>query len=299
VRPRAGIAALVAATGLAVAGQAHAATVSGEDDFFDGSIVVYRAAAGELNDVTATGDETTVTFEETGAPLVAGAGCTQVAPDRARCPHLGFVTVRLGDGDDRYALAPQSTVGAGVLGEAGADELAGVGGVSESLAGGPGDDRVSGGAGGDAPPLQPCTSPITGCSASGGDWLYGDEGDDVLVGGGSEDSLDGGPGDDDLRGGGAHDLLYGDGHAAASGGADVLDGGSGSDAIDAGPGSDELRTADLSADHADCGAGDDALSADLQDEAVDCEQVVRCGVGGAVDGVLPGAIDCVRGALES
>jgi hypothetical protein len=127
------------------------------------------------------------------------------------------------------------------------DRLRGI----ESLAGGRGDDRIA------------------GTSAPG--YLEGGPGDDRLFGRGGSDILFGDPigsaGNDTLSGGGARDVLWGEG------GRDRLLGGSGGDlliGLDT-PSNGEPPDADVAADIAECGTGEDSLRGGPRDTARECE----------------------------
>ena len=105
-------------------------------------------------------------------------------PNQLYCaaPPIGGFEVNAGSGDDSVTVARDVP-------------------VPVTLRGGPGGDRLVGGAAGDK--------------------LVGGPGDDTLVGWGGHDSLFGGPGADRILGGGGNDVLRGEA------GADVLIGGPG------------------------------------------------------------------------
>src|SRR4051812_5790079 len=75
--------------------------------------LVYKAAAGERNDVTITQDGTTFTITDPGAtlnPTSSGTGpalCSLASPGVVTCavPDGYRVKVKLGDGDDAVAFA--------------------------------------------------------------------------------------------------------------------------------------------------------------------------------------------------
>ena len=183
--------------------------------------IVYGTAAGDLIDVTYTGDNDGDMIDAEDA-LLPGAA-----------PNDDFVLA--GDGDD--------TVFAGlgddyVSGDDGNDEL--YGGVGDdTLLGGSGNDAAFGGAGDD----------FVG-GGQGRDELHGDDGNDLLNGGGSNDTLFGGAGDDTLLGGnGADELFGGDGD-------DLIAGGTGNDTISGGTGSNTLAGGDDRDAFVDVTAGD-------------------------------------------
>jgi Ca2+-binding RTX toxin-like protein len=77
--------------------------------------------------------------------------------------------------------------------------------VPVTLRGGPGEDRLYGGAAADKLVAGPGEDTLIG--RAGNDWLYGGPGDDRLYGGSGDDLLDGGPGEDEARGGSGHNRL--------------------------------------------------------------------------------------------
>ncbi len=117
---------------------------------------------------------------------VGGEICThpEDSPNQLLCaaPLIGGFEVNAGAGDDSVTVSREVP-------------------VPVTLRGGPGVDRLVGGAAGDK--------------------LVGGPGDDVLIGWGGHDSLFGGPGADRLVGGGGNDVLRGEA------GADTLIGGPG------------------------------------------------------------------------
>lgn len=74
--------------------------------------------------------------------------------------------------------------------------------VPATLRGGPGNDRLIGGAGADKLLGGPGNDVLIG--RAGADWLYGGPGDDRLLGGSGNDQLRGGAGLDTLLGGAGH-----------------------------------------------------------------------------------------------
>jgi Ca2+-binding RTX toxin-like protein len=172
---------ILIATVLALAaavGPAQASTVT-----TSGSKVVYRAAAGERNDVTLSATNRSVIVKDAGATVT---GCTAIDANSALCEGVfRRATVTLGGGADKLrvtGLAVSADAGSG------ADRLTG-GAEDDTLNGAAGNDVVDGGA--------------------GDDLLLGDAGNDTLRGGRGRDELDGDVGDDVLVGGPAKDLVFG------------------------------------------------------------------------------------------
>jgi hypothetical protein len=305
-----GRAALAAtAATLALAGGAQAATVGFVEHPDDGSLLLYAGAPGEENDVRVTThgedyESARVVFEERGAPLAPGTGCTELAPGRVECGYVGLPFVTLGDRDDRFVLAqhaPNTGLSFSVEGGAGDDELRGHDTAIDLLHGGADDDVVVGGR--DDEPVRLPEICIPACDERGPhDVLEGGDGEDTVRGGPLPDTVMGGPGDDVLHGGTGDDEIFGsrwDVETDAPGsGDDLLDGGAGVDRLYAGDGNDRLRTSDRAPDGADCGDGDDALSADARDTSAGCERVRVCGTGGRLGALVPGALDCVEGLRE-
>lgn len=216
---------------------AHAGTIESRTscDGVHGScttIVAYKAAPGEANDISVTAAGQGVEVRDAGAPITAGTHCAQRGDHEVACDSgpegFGFVSIDTGDGDDHVA----GTVHGDVLLGAGDDTLEGAG-VDGGVSGGPGDDMIlhgtraysrwEGDEGND-------TMSATGRSVQ----LYGGPGADDLEGGDGDDVLDGGPGADTVRGGPGNDVLAGDdrfefGAVLGAPAADQLDGGAGSD----------------------------------------------------------------------
>lgn len=230
----------------------------------------FQAAPGEVNHVTVTSAadppayQPRLTFTDTGAPLEAGAGCTQLDAHSATCTGYDLVAkVDAGDGDD-------TVEGPGTLiGGPGNDVLRG-GSVEQ---GGPGDDQLYASDSGSLLDGGPGRDQITG---GAGNDTFLDDGP-----AGEQDVVDGGAGSDtasyagrttavsvsllqplagedqlssieNLTGGSGPDQLTGDAGAnrlSGGPGDDVLSGGDGNDSLDGGPGADRL----------DGGAGADKL----------------------------------------
>lgn len=204
-------------------GAASAATVSLGSPPVDllHHAVRFHAARGEANGVAiaVTGTEATVT--ESGAPLVAGPGCSLVDAHTARCAvpaapepdSIDAVVAALGDRGDRIAVAFPAP---------GQPPRAGGPVRAEAVA------IVDGGSGDDA--LDASRAQIAMARTGAGPVLRGGPGRDTLTGGPGEDSLLGGPDADTLRGGAGRDRLWGDGPSRTGArDSDLLDGGAGTD----------------------------------------------------------------------
>lgn len=319
MRIRFAIAGLAALAALGFAAPADAATVSA-DSF---GAVMFRAAAGEANDVRAAQAGNDVTVRDNGAPLTPGTGCTAAGPNQVRCPGAHFIMADLGDANDSFDVA---------------------GDLRANVSGGPGDDRITTGGGNDV---------ITGSEgndvldAGGGNDIVGgggtgDPGSDTLNGGAGNDVLYPGPGTDDVRGGAGEDTVNysgetlpvtvtldgqandgsaGEGDRVAndvedivggrgndtlvgSAGPNVIDGGPGSDHIIGGDGADTLVDTSVGAgDVFDGGAGDDGITSRDVKFAEDFHQLiarrdqVACGAG--ADSVLGDFQDVVAADCES
>jgi Ca2+-binding RTX toxin-like protein len=163
---------------LAAATPAHAGTVT-----TSGDKVVYRAGAGERNDVTLSATSRSVIVKDAGASVT---GCTAIDANSALCEGVfRRASVTLGSGADKLRVTGLAvSVDAG----SGADRLTG-GAEDDTLNGAAGNDVIDAGA--------------------GDDLLLGDAGNDTLRGGRGRDELDGDVGDDVLVGGPAKDLLFG------------------------------------------------------------------------------------------
>jgi len=225
--------------GAAIASSAVSTAAAATVAVVDGT-VVFTASPGERNDVTAR----ELTISDAGAPLVAGAGCTQLDANTASCsepPFAGFpLTVFTGDRNDRAQLDSACCRQLTLRGGTGADALTVTSdsGAPADLDGGPGDDTLLtneqlGGApilrGGDGDDtLRVC------CISTLGGVLYGGPGNDRLdwTSAGRDEQfpllLDGGGGNDAYSFG---ILFFGSAMAAGSG-LDTLDQSSGFFSLD-------------------------------------------------------------------
>src|SRR5688572_5064453 len=108
----------------ALAAPAQAATVGLEPRTrpANSQAAVFRAAPGERNAVTVTAEQGGFLFRDAAAPVQPAAGCSAAAGGGVLCPQAA-VEVVLGDGDDTATIP------------------------SGRAEGGPGNDRLNGGAG--------------------------------------------------------------------------------------------------------------------------------------------------------
>jgi Ca2+-binding RTX toxin-like protein len=147
---------------------ASAATVTADVERRQGTTfgpVTFKAANGEVNDVTVTEPAGGLRFHDDRNRVRARGDCEQVNRKTAVCPLTeDNARVKLGNRNDRAQVEGLSTI----LGGSGGDRLRGSAGVS-SLDG-----------------------------QGGNDTLRGAKGDDDLTGGPGRDRVFGGPGDDDL-----------------------------------------------------------------------------------------------------
>ena len=206
---------------LALAPTAAASTVrattggSGPFGVAQGS-VFYSAGFAEANRVSIAlvpGTRGVVAVRDDGATIVPGERCTAVDAHEVRC--------------DAAADAVNANVEVRDLG----DEVTIAAPVYGLVAGGDGDDRLTGGcqllgeSGDDV---------LEGCNGFGsflGHAVSGGAGNDVVAGGDGADALSGGGGGDTLRGGPGNDDLNDGDQESATIDADVVDGGDGADTL--------------------------------------------------------------------
>ena len=231
------LAATLACAALAPAA-ANAGTIS-----YEGDTLVLRAAPGEANDVTLSGEEAgRLSISDGDGHAFPADRCTQVDVGYSiHCDIPTSVRVLLNDGNDRLVVNHTAPNGLQVtaMGEGGRDELKTIDGQTKITFDGGADNDI----------LR---------SEGGGDTLRGGTGDDQLEGNGGADVLQGGDG---------ADKLTGDACGQAAG--DVLDGGAGYDTLtdwgDCGPGSDRRPVAvsvNCQADDGRPGEGDDVRDLD-------------------------------------
>jgi Ca2+-binding RTX toxin-like protein len=269
----------------------------------DAALVWYTEAVGppinvldsgsETNSITLNGEEapTLSLFRDDTAPLRI---LPDTSTDRAHCTVLGlghraacwtertsvggvWFSADLGGGDDYVRVlgdAPSQLFGRegddvmvggdgpdNLYGDAGADEFYGGGGfdyayhwispdppavgVSISL-----DDVANDGVPGEGDNVH---SDIESVGATQyADTLIGNDSANWLDGGGGDDRIEGGPGDD---------------HLSGSAGSDSISAGAGDDTVDA------VYWAGVDPDVVDCGPGTDTVTAEPEDQLIDCENV--------------------------
>jgi Ca2+-binding RTX toxin-like protein len=291
----------VVAAGLALAhpGGAFAGTAG-----VSGSTLTYVAANGEANAVVLqVWDEGSPSqfwvLTDSGAPVTAAAGCTQLTDHSVDCGNPAAAHVDLGDLDDAFHLSKGLVVV--VTGGAGNDTLHG-GNLADVLDGGTGDDSldpgagtdtVAGGLGDDSIDASWCEGPPPCAAADHGDSFSGGDGVDsvsynhrplavtVTLDGIADDgqaseqdtvgadieNVTGGDGDDTIVGTDGPNVL--DGGSDYNGGHDSIDGRGGDDfliggmsfgdTLVGGAGNDHLLAAMSGGGTLDGGAGDDLL----------------------------------------
>lgn len=196
-------AAVLLATAL-VPATAGASTLTIED-----GTIVLRAAPGEQNrvGVASNDDDTLVEIRDVDQPAYTGFDCgpAEWDLDAIACPpQPGGIRIELGDGDDKLDFGA-SVPGVGPLvafGGDGVDDLSAFGNTTSArLDGGPGNDVLIGGIGGDTLLGGPGDDDLNG--RIGGDVVLGGEGDDKLLGDDfnapGADTIDGGPGYDRIE----------------------------------------------------------------------------------------------------
>jgi Ca2+-binding RTX toxin-like protein len=282
------LAATVAVAGGMTLGGANAYAADEGTAAVNGGSLDFQAASGDVaNNVTLTQPSAArLVLRDSGAAIVAGAGCVQIDEHRVRCAAAGVTGSRLElDGGDDVAL-----VLAGIAtredGGPGADRLTG-GPVDDDLRGEDGNDRLRGGEGTDALDGSAGVDHLDG--QGGADSLDGGADvdtvtyagrtepvtvtiDDVANDGGASDgaaddvavdveNVIGGSGDDSLTGSGAANRLTG------RPGADILRGLGGADVLVANDGAADLEL--------DCGGGihDVVLVDPMDPQSVGCETV--------------------------
>jgi len=198
---RRGFPLLTAILAAALCPAAWGANVSVVDWDF-GESVAFVASPGETNDLQHSITGGVVTARDEAATLVAGPGCIAIDAHEVQCSAvtvstLGDTLIFLDDQDDVATILGGSAV---VYGGAGNDHLSSCDDCPTSLFGEDGDDTINGN------------------SAPFGD-LAGGRGDDLITGSTRRDSIWGGPGNDTISGGDGDDNLRpGSGNDVVDGG---------------------------------------------------------------------------------
>jgi Ca2+-binding RTX toxin-like protein len=284
-----------------------------------GATLTYSAAAGESNNLIVSLSSGTYAFDDSGATVAPGTGCTTVNSHRATCAGAGITSISVDVGNmndlawNTSATASTITGGDGsdtLISGGGADVLIGCtgddneisgggadllfdnffncsGGGNDTFDGGAGADGVFGGAGTDTATYSGRTASVFVSLEDAANDGEAGEGDNVhqdvenVTGGSGDDSFTGGPGANVLKGEVGDDVLVGE----RSVDQDPVAGGN--DSIFGGPGADALAGGDgnnlLSA-----GVGNDVLQGGLGADSFD---------GGAGDDdleALDGVIDTVN-----
>ena len=271
---------LVCACALITPSVAGAATVTATGEYGRG--LTLQAGPAELNTVTTSAESLgagrqRTTFRDETAPLVAGSGCVQTAPNTVTCetewaPKVDFL---LDDGDDRL------TFDSGRLDWAVAR-------------GGTGDDVITDTAIDSSPDFaQQVYGDAGNDQLTSRGLVHGGDGADRVEGGPYVDTLVGGPGDDFVFGREGNDQLYGGNGPSGSdflSGSDLLDGGAGNDTFD-----DEDRRSrtvqQINSDVVVGGPGDDSVSsyqnrvANLQVDLSESRRDGQSGEGDDLSGV--------------
>jgi hypothetical protein len=219
------------------------------------SIAHFEAAPGERNMVSVSVARPGVMrFRDDGAPVAAGAGCTQLAPNEAECARPAdaeFIEalVTTGDGDD---VLRGSTIEDELRGGEGGDRIEGGAGQDTIVPGGAQPDVVDGGAASDLVSYEERTDPLTVSLPAGRaaeDTVISIErfstgrGADTITGTGADEVLDGGRGSDAIIAGGGNDDVFGgagDDRLAGGDGNDRVHGNRGRDQLSGGRGNDDL-----------------------------------------------------------
>ncbi len=262
---------------------------------FPNKPAVFRAGAGETNDLTVTEVNGQLSFFDSLALLTAGTDCTKQPNGSVRCDSEATnVEAHLKDGDDtaHISISRTGTVWAGsgddkviadsfgnftrVYGQGGDDEISAGGEGSQLADGGSGDDIVNaGGFAGNA----------TGLGGSGSDIIYfrtflgglatldGGTGHDTIISQPAGGTATGGNGDDIIAIHGQIPQMSGEGFTiSGNDGDDTIIGNAFADTIHGGAGRDYIDVLDGGADTVDCGYGTDVVRHDATDTvAADCE----------------------------
>jgi Ca2+-binding RTX toxin-like protein len=232
-------AALTAAAAVPATADAATVTTSGTKN---GTILQYRAAAGEVNDVRVSLPGARIVISDQ-VPITAGGTCVLNAAGDAECANVDLVRLELGDRNDvlRYSAPHQAVVNAG----SGSDTF--IAGLRQLTRPSQGVLTYNGGDGTDTVTYAQTNRPVTVTLGTGGNddgraGEHEDVGDDVELVEGSpfDDTLTGsnleqrerftgGAGADTIAGLGGPDVFH---EGSTPNGADTYNGGAGLDLVD-------------------------------------------------------------------
>jgi Ca2+-binding RTX toxin-like protein len=242
------------ATTLALAGSAHAGTLSTSSGW-----VKYEAAVNETNTVTVIPNGAgNFRVTDTTANIVVSAPCVRIDFHTATCSGT-YVNVLAGNLNDTVSATQMATY-IQMSGGLGDDTLRG-GGGADTLVGDEGADTLEGNGNNDYLHGRAGTDTLRG--GPGNDYAYGNEDNDTLEGAAGNDQLWGGAGNDTMRGGDNDDWMNGE---------------AGVDNFSGDAGVDNLQAGDRAADGTiACGTGSDHLTFDSGFDAtpLDCESRSR------------------------
>jgi Ca2+-binding RTX toxin-like protein len=208
----------------------------------DRRTLIYVASPGEANqlEIALDVDTATATIHDSGAAIIAGAGCVSVTANEVRCHPVDYqVSITLADGADAFELT-QGGLELDVDGGTGNDEMTACDDCSAHFDGHRGNDvltgthaLLNGGAGDDV-----LTSVFGGVIGAGGDDILSAN-TFHLWGGGGDDQITGGDGSNHIVAGSGNDTV------AAGGGDDFVSPGLGNNTVDGGPGRDLISYWDV------------------------------------------------------
>ena len=257
-------AALTAAAAVPATADAATVTTSGTKN---GTVLQYRAAAGEVNDVRVSLPGARIVISDQ-VPITAGGTCFLNAAGDAECANVDLVRLELGDRNDvlRYPAPHLATVNAGSGNDtfiAGLRQLTRPSQAVLTYNGGDGTDTVT-----YAQTNRPVTVTLgTGGNDDGRAGEHEDVGDDVEIVEGSpfddtitgsnleqRERFTGGAGNDLIAGLGGPDVFH---EGSTPNGADSYNGGAGLDLVDYSQRTNRVDVSlDLTRDDGEAGEGD-------------------------------------------
>ena len=217
----------------------------------------YAISTGDGNDRIDLSDA----FVNLAGTILAGDGTDIIVPGRGADSISGGTGLDLVTYEHRTSTQPLTVTIDNVANDGSAGEGDNVRTDVENLAGGAGDDSLTGSTANNQVWGMAGTDTIVG--NLGIDRLLGGDGNDSIAGSGGSDLLWGGLGDDDLRGHGGQDTLRGEA------GNDALNGGSDNDTYDGGSGNDFLMAIGLGTDALTGGSQWDSTWRDSSDSLSD------------------------------